>query len=137
MSRTNTGWYKSLKTSPLTPPSGVIPVVWAILYVMIIASGVVYLKNGGSIHSAGFLYYCGAWILNLSWTPLFFTYQRPDLSFGVILCLVVFIALNIPGFYKVSHLAGYLLVPYLAWVSFATYLNGYIFFMNPKPRPEN
>ncbi len=129
----NSNWYKSLNQSPLTPPGWVFPIAWTILYALIIASGVVFLTNGGTIRSVGFLYYCAAWILNLSWSQIFFRYQRPDLSFVVILGMLAFIALNIRAFYPVSHLAAYLLVPYLAWVSFATYLNGYIVFMNPLP----
>ena len=119
-------WYKGLKKSPLTPPSWVIPIVWAILYVIIIVSGVIYIKNGGNIKSAGFLYYCGTWILNLMWSPLFFTYHRPDLSFIVIVCLFLLITFTIYEFNKVSTLASYLLIPYLLWVAFASTLNAYI-----------
>jgi benzodiazapine receptor len=126
-------WYKSLKQSPLTPPSWVFPIAWTILYALIIASGVVFLTNGGVVRSTGFLYYCTAWVLNLSWSPIFFTYQRPDISFVIILAMLTFIVLNIRAFYSVSRLATYLLVPYVVWVSFATYLNGYILFMNPLP----
>ena len=128
---TDTKWYKSLKQSPLTPPSWIFPIVWTTLYALIILSGIIFLKNGGGIRSTGFLYYCAAWVLNLSWSQVFFRYQRPDLSFVIILGMVSFIALNIRAFYPVSRIAAYLLVPYLVWVSFATYLNGYITFMNP------
>jgi tryptophan-rich sensory protein len=85
-----------------------------------------------AVRSPGFFYYCAAWVLNLSWSQIFFRFQRADLSFVVILAMLTCIALNIRAFYPVSRLAAYLLVPYLAWVSFATYLNGYILFMNPK-----
>ena len=130
-------WYKSLNQSPLTPPSWVFPIAWTILYTLIIASGVVFLSAtttiSAGIRSTGFFYYCAAWVLNLSWSQIFFRFQRPDLSFVVILAMLAFIALNIRAFYPVSRLSAYLLVPYVAWVSFATYLNGYILFMNPLP----
>ena len=132
-SSSNSNWYKSLNQSPLTPPNWVFPVAWTILYALIIASGAVFLTNGGTIRSIGFFYYCAAWVLNLSWSQIFFRFQRPDLSFVVILGMLAFIALNIRAFYPFSHLSAYLLVPYIAWVSFATYLNGYILFMNPLP----
>ena len=129
-------WYKSLNQSPLTPPSWVFPIAWTILYTLIIASGVVFLSSPtttirDAVRSPGFFYYCAAWVLNLSWSQIFFRFQRPDISFVVILAMLSFIALNIRAFYTVSRLAAYLLVPYVAWVSFATYLNGYILFMNP------
>lgn len=135
----SSAWYKSLNQSPLTPPSWVFPIAWTTLYILIIASGVVFLSAPSTtiraaVRSPGFFYYCAAWVLNLSWSPLFFTLQRPDLSFVVILAMLTCIALNIRAFYPVSRLAAYLLVPYFAWVSFATYLNGYIFFMNPARR---
>jgi tryptophan-rich sensory protein len=137
-SETDSRWYKSLKQSPLTPPSWVFPIAWTILYALIIASGVVFLSATTSIssgvRSTGFFYYCAAWVLNLSWSQRFFRFQRPDLSFVVILGMLAFIALNIRAFYPVSRLAAYLLVPYMLWVSFATYLNGYILFMNPIPK---
>lgn len=133
----NSRWYKSLNQSPLTPPSWVFPIAWTILYALIIASGVVFLSSPtttirDAVRSPGFFYYCAAWVLNLSWSQIFFRFQRADLSFVVILAMLTCIALNIRAFYPVSRLAAYLLVPYLAWVSFATYLNGYIVFMNPK-----
>ena len=131
----SSAWYKSLKQSPLSPPSWVFPIAWTILYALIIASGMVFLSATNTIsagvRSVGFFYYCAAWVLNLSWSQIFFRFQRPDLSFVIILAMLAFIALNIRAFYPVSRLAAYLLVPYMLWVSFATYLNGYILFMNP------
>lgn len=133
----SSAWYKSLNQSPLTPPSWVFPIAWTILYILIIASGIVFLYAtttiSAGVRSTGFFYYCAAWVLNLSWSQIFFRFQRPDLSFVVILGMLAFIALNIRAFYPVSRTAAYLLVPYFAWVSFATYLNGYILFMNPLP----
>jgi tryptophan-rich sensory protein len=136
----NSKWYKSLNQSPLTPPSWVFPIAWTILYTLIIASGVIFLSAtktsiSAAVRSTGFFYYCAAWVLNLSWSQIFFRFQRADLSFVVILGMLAFIALNIRAFYPVSRIAAYLLVPYLAWVSFATYLNGYILFMNPVRSP--
>jgi len=123
-------WYRQLKKSPLTPPSWIFPIVWPILYILIIISGVIYVKNGGSLTSTGFGYYMISWILNLSWSPIYFTYKMTGISFIVILLMVVFIYLTINAFYTTSKLASYLLIPYLLWVSFASYLNGYIYFMN-------
>jgi tryptophan-rich sensory protein len=136
----SSAWYKSLNQSPLTPPSWVFPIAWTILYALIIVSGVVFLSAtptiSAGVRSVRFFYYCAAWVLNLSWSQIFFRFQRPDLSFVVILGMLTFIALNIRAFYPVSRVAAYLLVPYVAWVSFATYLNGYIVFMNPVLPPS-
>jgi tryptophan-rich sensory protein len=132
MPMNSTDWYKSLNQSPLTPPSWVFPIAWTLLYALIIASGVVFLtaRTAAAVRSAGLFYYCAAWVLNISWSQIFFRFRRPGMSFAVILGMIAFIALNIRAFYPVSRLAAWLLVPYLAWVSFAAYLNGYIVFMN-------
>jgi len=123
-------WYRQIKKSPLNPPSWIFPIVWPILYILIIISGVMYVQKGGSIKTTGFIYYIIAWLLNLSWSPLFFKYKMAGTSFIVILLMIVFIYLTIKEFYVISKVSSYLLIPYLVWVSFASYLNGYIYFMN-------
>ena len=134
MSSANSNWYKSLNQSPLTPPSWVIRIAWTTLYALIIASGVIFLSSkGGGVRTVGFFYYCAAWVLNISWSAVFFRYRRPDLSFVIIVGMIAFIALNIRAFYPASRLASHLLIPYLLWVAFASHLNGYILFMNPVP----
>ncbi|MBM3455025.1 MAG: tryptophan-rich sensory protein [Bacteroidetes bacterium] len=130
MNSKQNSWYLSLKKSPFTPPSWVFPIVWTILYAFIIVSGIIFLMNRGKIRSYGFFYYCVAWILNLAWSPFFFKWARPDLSFVIVVAMLIFIALNVREFYAISKLSSYLLIPYLVWVSFATYLNGYIVVFN-------
>ena len=68
--------------------------------------------------------------LNLSWTPVFFGMQRPDLALVVILFLWVAIAATIVAAWKACKTAAALLVPYLAWVTFATALNAAIWRLN-------
>ncbi len=130
-------WYKSLKQSPLTPPSWVFPIAWTVLYALILVSGVIFLSSytavGTGVRSKGFVYYCVAWVLNISWSQAFFRYRRPDLSFIIIIGMLIFIGLNIHAFYPVNRISAWLLVPYFSWVCFATYLNGYILVMN-NPR---
>ena len=62
-------------------------------------------------------------LLNFSWSPAFFYLHDIKLSFVIIVFLVIFIILTIISFYKVSRISAFLLIPYLLWVSFATYLN--------------
>lgn len=126
----NRDWYNKTKKSPLNPPGWIFPIVWPLLYISIIISGFIYIKKGGKLSSNGFIYYIIAWILNLSWSPLFFSLMMPGASFIVILLMILFIYLTIREFYIISPLSGYILIPYFIWVSFASYLNGYIYFMN-------
>lgn len=69
--------------------------------------------------------------LNVIWSFLFFGLESPLLGFIDILLLWVMIVVTIWAFYRVSKSAAYLLIPYIAWVTVATALNGAVYFMNP------
>ena len=122
-------WYDSLERSSLTPPDYTFGIVWPILYLMIIASGGVYFSTP-SFTILGAVLYSLQWILNISWSPLFFRFRMLTLSFIVILALVVTTAFTIVEFSNTSPLAALLLVPYMLWITFASYLSGYIWYHN-------
>jgi tryptophan-rich sensory protein len=69
-------------------------------------------------------------LLNLAWTPLFFGLRSPGLAFAEICLLWIALLSTMLMFGRVRALAGYLLLPYLLWVSFALVLNGTIWLMN-------
>jgi translocator protein len=122
-------WYRQLKRSSLTPPDWVFGVVWPILYIMIIASGFLYITTVDFVSwraRVGITLYILQWIVNLSWSPLFFQQRRICASFVVVLVMVLLVGATIWEFHKKSPMAAYLLVPYFLWISFASYLNGYI-----------
>ena len=116
-------WYKSLKKSPLTPPSYVFGIVWPVLYFLILISFITYIPHSTTM---GFVFFGIQLLLNLSWSPVFFRYKNPQLALGIVSLMWIFILLTILTFYKTSKLSAYLLIPYFIWVSFATYLNWYI-----------
>ena len=68
--------------------------------------------------------------LNLLWSPMFFGLQRMGLALIVIVLLWLAITLTIRLFFKIHPIAGWLLAPYLAWVSYATYLNAAFYLLN-------
>jgi tryptophan-rich sensory protein len=68
--------------------------------------------------------------LNAAWTPVFFGLERIDLALGVIAALVVAVLVTIVRFNRVSRPAALLLVPYLAWASFAAALNARLWQLN-------
>lgn len=121
-------WYNSLKKSSLNPPSWVFGVVWPILYIMIISSFVVFIRatKTPTFRNKAILLFITQFILNISWSPLFFTYKKICFSLVIILFLVLFVYLTIIEFYKTSPVSAYLLVPYFIWISFATYLNFFV-----------
>jgi benzodiazapine receptor len=69
------------------------------------------------------------WLLNALWTPLFFGMHRPGLALAEIIVLWLAIAATLASFWRVRKIAGVLLAPYLAWVSFAAVLNAAIWML--------
>jgi tryptophan-rich sensory protein len=131
LNETNKDWYATLDKSPLTPPSFLFGIVWPILYILIIISGILFFINTPKEWLViGVIIYAVQWILNLTWSPLFFMYKQLLLSFIVIVTLLITIGVNIFIFSQGSLLSASLLIPYFIWVSFASYLNGYIVFNN-------
>lgn len=126
------GWYPTLQKPPLNPPSWVFGPVWTTLYILMgIALYLVWkqtpLDRNQQRSMAWF------WIqlfLNTLWSFLFFNLRAPGLAFLEILLLWISIAVTIVFFGRTSRTAALLLLPYLAWVSFATYLNFGIWRLN-------
>lgn len=123
-------WYKTLKRGAVNPPDWVFGPVWTILFLMMgIALFLIWKKDAPGKNLAFWIF--GIQLaLNVLWSILFFGLHRPDLAFAEIIILWLGIAINIFVFYGISKPAGILLVPYLAWVSFAIYLNYSIWRLN-------
>ncbi len=126
------GWYNSLRRPPGTPPNGIFGPVWLIIYTMIgYAIALVWNQPAeANIKRRAHWLFILQFALNLLWTPAFFGLQRIDLALAIILPLLVSIALTIRAFAPISRRAAQLLLPYLLWVSYATYLNLGFLFLN-------
>lgn len=122
-------WYATLAKPVLNPPSWIFGPVWTLLYALMgIAAYLVY-KKGKVAHVA--LRVFGLQLfLNGIWSPVFFGLHRPDVAFGIIVLMWMSIVWTMVQFSKHSKLATGLLVPYLLWVSFASYLNLMIWMLN-------
>ena len=116
-------WYLSLNKSELNPPSYVFGIVWPILYVlMMISAYLAYNKIYGI-----FLIQLA---FNAAWSWLFFRFQMPLIS---LIDIYLLIALNLyitTLMYKENKLAFILFIPYVLWISFASYLNLFIVINN-------
>jgi len=124
----NKDWYKKIKKSGLTPPDRVFSIVWTILYILIIISLIIYVRNKWSKY--GLLLFIIQFILNIIWTTIFFRYRLICLSVIDILLLIVLVCLMIKEYYRVNKYSGYILIPYLIWLLLALYLNIYICLYN-------
>jgi benzodiazapine receptor len=123
-------WYTNLNKSSITPPKIVFPIVWSLLYFIIIVSGGIVIWKDRFQHKLAMTYFIIQMLLNMSWTPIFFRLKNIKLSLIIINILWLFILLTIIEFLKISQIAGYLLIPYFIWVSLALYLNSYIYWYN-------
>lgn len=124
-------WYKLIEKPVFNPPDWIFAPVWTILYIMIgIAFYLVWQKNFGPNRKRVLTIYFVQLFLNFLWSFLFFGMQSPLAGLIGIILLWVIIFINIKVFYRVTKTAGYLLVPYLAWVSFALILNFSIVIIN-------
>ena len=121
-------WYKNLKKSKLTPPSFVFGIVWPILYILLAIYFVLGLSQKGS--ERALVFFGAQMLLNLSWTYVFFTSQRPLLSFLMIIAIIALSIQSMIEMQLVNPKLVYLLVPYVAWLCLAGYLNLYIVVKN-------
>ena len=123
-------WYRDLSKPSWNPPGYVFGPVWAVLYVLMgIAFWRVW-KAGGGEHPMGL--YAAQLVLNFAWSLLFFRARSIKWALLDILALLGVLVATVCSFYSVDPVAGYLLVPYLAWVSFATALTANLYVMNPR-----
>lgn len=127
-------WYYTTLVKPAwNPPDWLFPPVWTILFIMMGTALAQVLNTGWQKKEVriGAALFAVQLILNLGWSASFFGLQSPLIALVNIIALWIFIILTITAFAKVSKPASMLLVPYLAWVSFATFLNFTILQLNP------
>lgn len=125
-------WYQTLVRPALNPPSWVFGPVWIALYFLMgIALYLVWQKGLKRKEVKVAMAVFGVQlVLNSVWSIVFFGMQNPGLAFVDIILLWISILLSIILFYKISKPASYLLIPYILWVSFASYLNYAIWIIN-------
>ena len=113
--------YQTLDRPAWAPPSWLFGPVWTVLYVLIAISGWLVWRRAGLVPALAV--YAGQLALNAAWTPIFFGAGRYGLALADIVALCVLIGVTVVLFRPVSRAAAALLLPYWAWVAFATALN--------------
>ena len=124
--------YNSLKKPIITPPSIVFPIVWTILYVLMgIAAYRIYMNNrSGRDDKGAYFYYLIQLSINFLWSFIFFNFRLYGISFILIIVLLVLIIITTIKFFKNDKLSGFLMIPYILWVSFASVLTFFIYMLN-------
>jgi tryptophan-rich sensory protein len=149
------GWYKNLNKPSFNPPSWIFGPVWTIIFILMgISLYIVWSKKWEiknktksdkikAWNSLSQKFFSGSWqkaniilifvtqlTLNVLWSIIFFGAHSPGVAFFEILMLWVAIIFTIINFYRVSKNAALLLIPYILWVSFAGFLNLFIWIIN-------
>ncbi len=122
--------YSAINRPALSPPPELFPIVWSVLFVLMgIAAALVWCSNGRQLDSA-LLFYGAQLVFNFCWTLIFFNFRAYFAAFIWLLILLVLIGITAVKFFHINKLAGWLLLPYFAWVCFAGYLNFMIWRLN-------
>lgn len=126
------GWYADLEKPPGTPPNWVFGPVWTTLFALmgIALARVWHLGKPGPERQRALMWFGIQMFLNIVWTPVFFGLHQMLAALVVIVALWVAILLTMRSFFQIDRLAGWLLLPYLTWVSYATYLNAGNWWLN-------
>jgi translocator protein len=125
-------WYAALNKPAWHPPAWIFGPVWTALYAMMaVAAWLVWQRGGFAVQRRPLGLFLAQLALNALWTPLFFGLRQPGVAFAEIILLWLAILATLLAFRPVSRAAAWLLVPYLAWVSFAAVLNGTLWRLNP------
>jgi len=120
---TSSDWYESIRPS-ITPPNWVFPVVWNVLFFLIaIALYFSWISSDKKQKKNIMIVYGINFFLNIFWSFLYFSLKNPRMAFFELIVLWLSIVSMIVVSYKIDKKAGYLLIPYLLWVSFAGILN--------------
>ena len=116
-------WYLSLNKSELNPPGYVFGIVWPILYILMAISAYITYQKVYKVFYIQLL-------LNTVWSWIFFYFYLPLIALVDIYVLIIINIYILFKMFKINNLAGYLYVPYILWLCFASYLNLFIVLFN-------
>jgi len=130
-------WYRDLKKPAWNPPDWAFVVVWTTLYILIIAAvGLAWNRATGGQRSALVWVTAINFVLNGAWSFVFFKWRKLGWALIEMTALWVSIVVMIVLVFPYSSLSGWLLMPYLTWVTIAFLLNTSIYLKNPSRSPD-
>jgi translocator protein len=125
-------WFAELVKPAAQPPGWMFGVAWTILYLMIgLAFAMILHARGARQRGLAIGLFLGQFVLNLAWSPIFFgQHQVTNALYLIIVIFLIAVATTLI-FGRIRKAAAWLMVPYLAWLSFASILNYQIHILNP------
>ena len=125
-------WFRALTKPAIYPPAATFPIVWSILYAMTgFALALVCAAWGARGRAVAIVAFAVQLALNLAWTPTFFGAHAIEAALYLIAVILFFAILATAAMWRVRRWAGLLMLPYLAWVTFALILNFQFLQLNP------
>lgn len=121
--------YTTLVRPPLSPPKILFPIIWSIIYLLLGISYFLYKTTNISNSRIDFIYYIQL-IVNYLWSFIFFTWKLRFIAIIWIIMLLILIIILYKAYYNKYKLSAYLLIPYIIWTIFATYLTIGIYILN-------
>jgi len=119
------GWYRTLNRPSIAPPNWVFGPVWSLLYLlMAVAAWQIWQSAASPLRTWGLVLFLAQLALNFAWSLIFFRQHAIGAALVEVVVLWAAIAATTAVFGRVSPVAAWLMAPYLAWVSFASILNG-------------
>jgi translocator protein len=132
-SNANSPWFAALTKPALYPPPAVFGIVWTALYALMgLALAIIITARGAWGREHAVIAFVVQLVLNLAWSPLFFGAHQITWALLLLMAMDVAVIVTIWLFWRVRPLAGMLMLPYLAWILFATVLNYQFMTANPK-----
>lgn len=126
-------WFASLAKPATYPPPATFGIVWSVLYIMMgLAFALICSAWGARGRGLAIVAFLAQLALNLAWTPVFFAAHQITGALVLLVLLVVAVIVTMALFWRIRPVAGALLLPYLAWILFASLLNWQILQLNPQ-----
>lgn len=129
LTQNNMETFQLMNQSALTPPEWIFPVIWTILYLMM-GTAAYLIVSSGQKNDIALLFYSIQLLFNFLWSIIFFNLRCYLFAFLWLLLLWLLILNTTIRFFRISKIAGYLMIPYLLWVTFAGYLNYLVYLFN-------
>lgn len=126
-------WYQALAKPENTPPDWVFPIAWSALYVLLgLALAMIINARGSRLRGPAIVVFSVQMALNLAWSPVFFGMHLVVVAFAILAALFVMALVTAVLFGRIRTGAALLMLPYLAWLGFAGWLNWEIHVLNPN-----
>ena len=125
-------WFDALAKPQAMPPGWAFGTAWSILYVLLgIVLAILIRAPRSKARSMALPLFLAQLVLNFCWSPIFFGAHEVELGLGVIVAIFLLSLAATPVIAKLSRIAAWLMIPYLMWLAFASYLNFEIWRLNP------